>query len=126
MGYRTDFRLEIKGPSTAINNFYLDNPTIGYFPFDETWTETVKENTWTLHSKWYDHDKDMLDLSQQHPDLYFILTGVGEEVYENIWKLLYHSGSRYGGEAKIVNEIDDLVTKMLINNINKAMENRNG
>lgn len=51
------------------------------------WDYIISEDT----MKWYDHDDDMMRLSQQFPDYYFFLHGQGEEFDDN-WRKVYHNG----------------------------------
>lgn len=41
--------------------------------------------------KWYDHDDDMMQLSTQFPDYYFLLHGQGEDC-DDRWRTVYHNG----------------------------------
>jgi len=45
------------------------------------------------HCKWYDHDKDMLDLSLEFPGVTFILSGEGEDS-DDQWKTKYKDGKQ--------------------------------
>ena len=64
-----------------------DNPLYGLIYYDEM--------------KWYDHYKDMIELSKIFPELYFELEGHGEEP-DDIWREYFHNGERYHSEARIV------------------------
>jgi hypothetical protein len=44
--------------------------------------------------KWYEHHDDMKTISKKHPNVLFLLHGVGEED-GNMWRAYY-----YGGECK--------------------------
>lgn len=54
---------------------------------DQAWDYLVSEDT----MKWYDHDSDMMQLSTQFPDYYFLLSGQGEDPEDN-WRTVYHNG----------------------------------
>ena len=51
--------------------------------------------------KWYNHDKDMLLLSKEFPEYWFILDGHGEE-WDDIWSAMYHDGKMQHVDAEIV------------------------
>ena len=54
---------------------------------DEAWDYIISADT----MKWYDHDDDMMQLSAQFPNYYFLLNGRGEE-HEDQWRKVYHNG----------------------------------
>ena len=41
--------------------------------------------------RWYNHDDEMKQLSEQFPEYYFLLNGRGEE-YDDKWRTVYHNG----------------------------------
>lgn len=42
--------------------------------------------------KWYDHEEEMIKLSEKYPEYWFILEGHGEE-WDDIWKMYVHNGN---------------------------------
>ena len=52
------------------------------------------------HVKWHDHNKDMLAMSLEFPDVTFILTGEGEDS-PDFWQAKYKAGKM----AKVVGEV---------------------
>ena len=42
-------------------------------------------------AKWYDHEEEILELSEEFPDFVFILSGDGEE-QGDVWKKHFHNG----------------------------------
>lgn len=56
--------------------------------------------------KWYDHDKHMLELSKRHPELYFRLSGEGEE-REDMWEKVYHNGKVYEKQVEFLYPVWD-------------------
>jgi hypothetical protein len=53
-------------------------------------------------SKWYSHNKEMVELSKSFPEYLFILDGDGEEVGD-VWREFYRNGKTYRWELpKIV------------------------
>ena len=51
--------------------------------------------------KWYEHRCDMINLSKRHPELYFRLSGQGEEL-DDIWEEVYHNGKAVQKYAEII------------------------
>ena len=60
---------------------------IGYNPFNDS-------------CKWYDHDKDMISVSETFNGVLFVLTGHGEE-RDDIWKKYFYNGQMQVANAKI-------------------------
>ena len=58
-----------------------------YLYYDAAWDYIISDDT----MKWYDHDDDMMRLSEQFPDYYFLLHGQGEE-HDDQWRKVYHNG----------------------------------
>jgi hypothetical protein len=52
-------------------------------------------------TKWYEHDKDMVELSEQFPSVLFELQGEGENS-EDLWKTYYRGGRLQHASAIIV------------------------
>ncbi len=105
MGYYTWFELDIE---------YLDSRE----PIGEKLKVHIKEHVekWNEYvayamfgaggimpdeHKWYEHEDDMKLVSQDFPDLVFILTGWGEETGD-IWRKYFIRGEMSGGAATIV------------------------
>lgn len=51
--------------------------------------------------KWYDHESDMMTLSEKYPEFFFSLFGRGEEA-DDIWKEYFHNGKCIVAPAEIV------------------------
>lgn len=54
-------------------------------------------------SKWYDHEKDLIQLSQLEPDVLFTLEGEGEN-NEDIWKKYFLAGDVQEAKATVTIE----------------------
>ena len=105
MGYYTNFELNTKWNNYPINEIatYMKKKNQGsdwFYPFeyeiDEILFDTSKLDFsfgWTEKAKWYDHDKEMIDLSKQFPKTVFCLYGEGEE-NEDIWYTYYKNGKQ--------------------------------
>ena len=53
------------------------------------------------HMKWYDHEKDMLDISKKFPNITFVLEGEGED-HEDMWVKYFNNGEVEECYAEIV------------------------
>lgn len=62
--------------------------------------------------KWYEHDDDMIHLSEENPDFVFILYGEGEERDDN-WMACYHDGKMEVSHAKITYESNYMMQTLL-------------
>lgn len=86
MGYYTQYNLTIAKANGRVELERIDEDlrTIsGYNDFAiDAHTDTIK---------WYDHDKDMIELSKKHPNILFQLDGEGEESGD-IWRSYYCNG----------------------------------
>ena len=57
--------------------------------------------------KWYEWDSDMSALSKKFPDVYFVVTGHGED-QGDIWRGYVHDGHVWTYNAEIVFNDDDI------------------
>lgn len=91
MGYYTDYDLEVQGSKEDIEKFDEDIESYniefvsGYGKVQAVLEGEFKE------VKWYEHDGDMVTLSEKYPNLLFILNGVGEE-FPDFWRKYYKNG----------------------------------
>ena len=106
MGYLTNYKLDVK-------NEHHDQAD-AFFKWAETKPDVVSGYSLEhfLRSdhdtvKWYDHDKDMKEISKKFPELVFELCGEGEESGD-IWKKYYKDGKVQVCKAKITfDEFDE-------------------
>lgn len=70
----------------------------------------VGYNPLEQETKWYDHEKDMREISKQYPDVIFQLNGEGEESGD-IWVKYFVNGKMQVAKAKIT--FDDFDKKKL-------------
>lgn len=87
MSYITEFTLTVEPESFARDKVFEEYRT-DYDLFTE------RGNKLYATGSWYDHDIDMLNLSERFPEVLFILDGVGEE-YPDIWRAFYMNGKTY-------------------------------
>jgi len=112
MGYYTDFNLEINGPTTSCDKAIADmesavleaevkgRPKYGSLEYTLCYLYRVVEGN-ADSSKWYDHEKDMKEISKRHPEVLFTLSGVGEEPGD-IWRAYHKNGKVQECRAMIV------------------------
>ena len=93
MGYYTNFDLEFdSSKENEVKTWLKENED----KFDYDIVDIIEGNSDSL--KWYDHKEDMLIISNQFPDVLFILSGEGEE-NKDIWKEYYKGGKAQVAEA---------------------------
>ena len=99
MGYYTRFELEvIEGNDDLVQTFRDENEYAEY---------AINGNK----CKWDDHEKDIKEFSQKHPDAIFQLTGEGEESGD-LWIEYYKNGKVQKCPAHITyDEYDPLKMK---------------
>jgi len=64
-------------------------------------TKELGFNPFSDDCKWYDHDKDMREISKKYPETIFILEGEGEESGD-IWKKYYLNGKCQVAKAEVI------------------------
>lgn len=95
MGYCTDFELMVDGNVDIVEiKQKLDHLSTYDFYLKERCVLSLDE------AKWYDHVKNMRELSSFYPDVVFTLFGVGEE-QGDIWREYYKGGRLQRENAKI-------------------------
>ena len=99
MGYYTDYKVQVT-PNIPGLEEVLDKIT-GY-----VWTKSLTAEG----IKWYEHDKNMLTISNLYPDNLFILSGEGEDTGDR-WKEYYKAGKSCHIQVKMT--FDDFDESML-------------
>jgi len=79
MGYYTNYELEI----VEGGDYNTD--------YEEVVAEQVDYNPFEEETKWYHHEKDMVNVSKKHPKVLFKLKGEGEEAGD-LWVNYYKDG----------------------------------
>lgn len=116
MGYYTNYNLHVVGiegtdakdetqvrklKNPEYNNFvqWMKNGETGSLASSiyVFWREKEK----TKHCKWYEHEQDMKSVSEQFPNLIFMLEGAGEDATD-LWKKFFKNGNMQTCYAKIV------------------------
>lgn len=64
------------------DNYYINRITTTFFPFDWVSDDSMK---------WYDWERDMIELSKEFPEIEFVLYGEGEE-RKDIWRAFIKNG----------------------------------
>lgn len=91
MGYYTDYELDVTGPEVALKEFEetamvgrTETPSgIPYIDFIE--------NTDRINAKWYQCEKEMVELSKMFPELLFSIEAAGEESGD-LWRAWARNG----------------------------------
>lgn len=123
MGYYTRYDGKVTGPSVLVNAFadkYEDEQeqgNYGFQPYDFVRQEFFGGESLT----WYEHEKDILALSKEHPNLLFHLQGEGEESGD-IWKKWFRNGKSVTAQARIVFDEPDLDTVLPSANVEAELE----
>lgn len=98
MGYYTSYNLDVNNvKSQAEHEAILDKlhelNVIGYALDIGYWNERSKSSSFYSYdeAKWYDHDEDMIKLSEAFLKMTFKLYGTGEEP-DDRWYCLYKNG----------------------------------
>lgn len=92
MGYFTTYSLQMHGSEEAVKA--ADKELHKFF---EDADELLDG---TYFSKWYYHADSMLELSRQHPEVLFVLEGIGEDHWD-LWEERYKNGEYERQEARI-------------------------
>lgn len=59
------------------------------------------EEEYYTYTSWYEHSSDLIELSKQHPEVFFILEGDGEE-YNDFWRVYVQNGKKQETYGNIV------------------------
>lgn len=97
MGYYTKYELS----TDSSNNLEI----IEYFrtECDSANYALNSDGEYQDECKWYEHEKDMRDISRKFPETVFTLKGEGEQSGD-IWREYYKNGRMQRTEAKIIFE----------------------
>ena len=85
MGYNTRFELSLVGSNdnSIIKDLTDSNEDANLCLLDD--------GTSNESGKWYDHEKDLVMFSQQHPEVLFKLSGEGSEA-NDLWHKYFKNG----------------------------------
>jgi hypothetical protein len=92
MGYQTDFEVTFDADKATTQQVFVDLTIISGYVFD---------NFYLYNAKWYEHDRDMRELSKKYPDILFTVYGRGEES-DDMWYAYYQNGKSQHCPAEIV------------------------
>lgn len=103
MGYYTYYNLSIKNDDEVSierqreASLYLLKD-FGFSPITEKYhKERIEKSLYPFDwisddsMKWYDYERDMINLSKEFPEVIFVLYGEGEE-REDIWRSFFKNG----------------------------------
>lgn len=96
MGYSTKYNLEIINDNDDCDVFWEDIEN-----HDDLYYAVGSDGKSGNDCKWYDHEKDMVEISKSYPLLTFKLNGEGEESGD-IWVKYFRNGKKQIKEAEII------------------------
>ena len=102
MGYMTFYTLVIGDEGQEISDRRREE-ILDWLEHDQnfhTELEDFHESGMNGYTKWYEHDQDMLRLSQAFPEVLFVLWGEVEEP-EDLWKCYYLGGRVQEAPARV-------------------------
>lgn len=88
MGYYTNYSMHVPRPDDELEAAQLMHDLGDHFDDIYNDGKYVRANT---HSKWYDFEDDMRELSKQYPNLLFETDGAGEEPGD-LWRCYVQNG----------------------------------
>ena len=96
MGYYTEHSLEVRNVKSEerfneLSNALIEKELLGYALYEGTYFADKMTAYFGAYDavKWYDHAKDMVGIAERFPEMYFELSGEGEE-FGDFWKEYYH------------------------------------
>jgi len=104
MGYYTNFKLDVLNKHGDMFADYRTEEEVEKALESISGYDVVAGN-WTEQIKWYDHEKDMIEISKLFPKHVFMLRGHGEgDGYGDIdiWVKFFRNGETYMERAEIV------------------------
>lgn len=96
MGYNTRFTLKAVDHSGQIAKLPSIGKLGGY-----VWEVLQNVATPDDETRWYEHKRDMLALSKQHPFTIFVLDGEGEE-QGDVWRMFFLDGRSHTWKQPVV------------------------
>ena len=102
MGYATFYTLVIGNEGQEISDRRREEILV-WLEHDENFhneLEDFHESGMNDYTKWYEHDQDMLCLSQTFPEVLFVLWGEGEDPGD-LWKCYYLGGRVQEAPARV-------------------------
>ena len=113
MGYYTDYSLTVKNIKDqeefdSLVNTLKEHEIIEY-ALDNGWFNShVAEFSTYDAVKWYDSEKDMMEISKLYPGMYFMLEGSGEE-FGDLWREYFKNGITEHCNGNIVFEKPQII-----------------
>lgn len=96
MGYYTEHtltvkRLDNKKQFEELEQELKEKEILRYAVCEGEYSEDLHEAYFSCYDsvKWYDHEKDMAEIAEKFPNVYFELEGNGEE-FGDFWREYYH------------------------------------
>lgn len=101
MGYETNYKLTCEPyNSDLIKEFFGDC----HYSFYES--SELKAFISNGSCKWYDHETEISIFSNKYSDYLFILEGIGEERFKDMWVKFFKFGKMYKQELRLEYKFD--------------------
>lgn len=94
MGYYTNFTIQFDDPNISDAFEHA---------FDTVTDYEGCLDDFGMYAKWYDYEKDMIEISKQFPGVLFTVSGEGEE-NDDIWRSYFKDGKTQFSKAIITFE----------------------
>lgn len=107
MGYYIKFKLyavdvETRSPITMLEEEIISKRLWEVTEGSDRYTpETFEDAVGQDSMKWYNHEKDMIALSKEYPNILFILEGIGE-TFPDAWRKWFYNGKFEATYAEVV------------------------
>lgn len=94
--YRTSYNMTVQNVQNeaqydALCDALYAKGILDYALYRETLRGKIGEFHENCPAKWYYHEKDMIEISKQFPDMVFQLRGQGED-HDDLWEKYFQNG----------------------------------
>lgn len=98
MGYYTDYTIRVSPVTAAEINADLES----FQALFEELTGYQLDDEFQLYGvKWYEHEKNMIELSKLYPTAVWQLDGVGEEEGD-VWRVYFKNGKKQDANTQVI------------------------
>ena len=103
MGYNTYYTVEINDiPPKCMENIYSKIDSF----LEDIWESSDTFIGGSYYGRWYDWDRDLINLSSEYPEIFIVVDGDGEE-RDDFWRAFIKDGAiQYSGGHIVYDEYD--------------------